>query len=632
MDNNTTNTNNQILASWRMTGLMSMFRSPIRSGRGVARPVSRFLRRFRSERGAVAIWFAVMALPTAVLAFGLIDVSRASVEKRQLQDALDAATLMAARSTSTTDAQMQAIGAPALAAQLSGVSDATISSSSFKIVGTKVTGTATASVVPVIANLWLQGNMTIAAESEVARSSTNLELSIVLDITGSMRGQKLTDLKTAAKDLIDLVVSDVQTPFYSKAALVPFEVGVNLGGYAASGRGAIALAKSVTGASWMTGSSKNITAATKANPVRITSNAHGFNNGDVVWISGVSGMTQLNNRAFVVTGQATNTFQLQGVNGTGFSTYSSGGTIRKCQVSDCGIVITATAHGFNNGDKVYVTGVGGMTQINNTAFTVANRTANTFSLSGVNGASYGTYSSGGSVWCLVAGCQYYELTDNNSNVRQFQITTCATERTGVNAYTDVAPGASPVGKMYTPDGTGCPSATIFPLSTDKAALKAAITALDDGGATAGQIGAAWGWYMLSPNFASLWAAASQPAAYTATDVLKVMVFMTDGDFNTAYCNNVLSKDSTGTDDEQINCNATNGNPTTQAQAICTAAKAKGVVIYTVGFQVGKGSTAETFIKGCATDADHVYLPSSGSLLKDAFAAIGRDITKLRLSR
>jgi Flp pilus assembly protein TadG len=609
-----------------------MNRASKRPASGLLAPIGRFLRRFRSERGAVAIWFAVMALPTAVLAFGLIDVSRASVEKRQLQDALDAATLMAARSTSTTDGQMQAIGAPALVAQLSGVSDATITSSSFKIVGTKVTGTATASVVPVIANLWLQGNMTIGAESEVARSSTNLEVSIVLDITGSMRGQKLTDLKTAAKDLIDLVVSDVQTPFYSKAALVPFEVGVNLGSYAASGRGAIAAAKSVTGASWMTGSSKNITAITRNNPVRITSNAHGFNNGDVVWISGVNGMTQLNNRAFVVTGRAANTFQLQGVNGSSYSSYSSGGTIRKCQVSDCGIVITANGHGFNNGDKVYFTGVGGMTQLNDTAFTVANKTTNTFSLSGVNGASYGTYSSGGSVWCLVAGCKYYQLTDNNGDVRQFEITTCATERIGTDAYLDTAPGGSPVGKMYTPGGTGCPAATIFPLSTDKTALKAAITDLDDGGATAGQIGAAWGWYMLSPNFASLWASASQPAAYTATDVLKVMVFMTDGDFNTAYCNNVLSKDSNGSDDKQINCNATNGDPTTQAQAICTAAKAKGVIIYTVGFQVGAGSAAETFIKGCATDADHVYLPSSGSLLKDAFAAIGRDITKLRLSR
>ena len=173
---------------------------------------------------------------------------------------------------------------------------------------------------------------------------------------------------------------------------------------------------------------------------------------------------------------------------------------------------------------------------------------------------------------------------------------------------------------------------IVPMSTNRTSLKATIDSLAAGGSTAGQIGAAWGWYMLSPNFAYLWPSASQPAAYTQVDVLKVMVFMTDGDFNTAYCNNVLSNDSQGYNSDQINCNATNGNSTTQAQAICTAAKAKGVIIYTVGFQVGSGSTAETFIKGCATDADHVYLPTSGTLLKDAFSAIGRDITKLRLSK
>jgi len=594
--------------------------------------VARFFRRFRNDSGAVAIWFAVMALPIAVLGFGLIDVNRASVEKRQLQDALDAATLLAARSTATTDSGMQDIGEPALKAQLASGGDATLKTSSFKIVGTKVVGSATASVTPVIANLWLQGDMTIGANAEVARASTNLEVSIVLDITGSMRGQKLTDLKAAAKDLIDLVVAPSQTPYYSKAALVPFDVGVNLGAHADGARGAVTGARAITDASWATGPARSISAITKTNPVRITSNGHGFSNGDVVWIRGVGGMTQINNKAFTIVGVTSNTFQLKNVNGSHYGTYSWGGTVQKCETADCDVVITANGHGLGDGDRVYITGVRGMTQINNQAFTVANSTSNTFSLAGVNGASYGTYTSGGSTWCLVAGCQYFELTDNNGDQRQFQITPCATERIGTNAYTDAAPGGSPVGKMYTPDGSGCPSAAIFPLSTDKTALKAAITALDDGGSTAGQIGAAWGWYMLSPNFASLWPTASQPAAYTAPDVLKVMVFMTDGDFNTAYCNNVLSKDSQGRDDEQINCRATNGDPTVQAQAICTAAKLKGVVIYTVGFQVSRGSAAETFIKACATDSGHVYLPSSGSLLKDAFSAIGRDITKLRLSK
>ncbi|MBI5940283.1 MAG: pilus assembly protein TadG [Caulobacterales bacterium] len=599
---------------------------------GLLAPVTRFLRRFRSEGGAVAIWFAVMALPAAVLAFGLIDVNRASVEKRHLQDALDAATLMAARSSSTTDEQVQTIGAASLAAQMAGSSDATITSSTFKIVGTRVTGVATASVVPVIANLWLQGNMTVGAEAEVARSSNNLEVAIVLDITGSMYGQKLTDLKVAAKDLIDLVVSDTQTPYYSKAALVPFSLGVNAGGYASSLRGTPTAPLTMTGASWYTGAIKNITAINKQNPVRVTSNSHGFSNGDVVWITGVNGMTQLNNRAYVVTGKQTNTFQLLGVNGSSYSTYSSGGTIRKCVVSDCSLKITTSGGTLTNGEEVYFSGVNGMTQLNGNSYTVANAALGSFTLSGINGPSFGTYSSGGSVYCQTLGCQYYRFTNADGARTMFEISSCVSERTGTNAYTDVAPSTSPVGRLYLASISSCPSAAIVPLSTNRTSLKSTIDGLSATGATAGQIGAAWGWYMLSPNFAYLWPTASQPAAYTQMDVLKVMVFMTDGDFNTAYCNNVLSNDSNGWNSQQINCNATNGNPTTQATAICTAAKAKGVIIYTVGFQVSTGSPAETFIKACATDADHVYLPTSGTLLKDAFSAIGRDITKLRLSK
>ncbi len=602
---------------------------------GLAAPAARFLRRFRNDSGAVAIWFAVMALPMAVLGFGLIDINRASVEKRHLQDALDAATLLAARSTATTDAQMQTIGAAALTAQMNGVSDATLQSSTFKIVGTKVTGAATATVVPVIAGLWLQGDMVVGAKAEVMRSSTNLEVSIVLDITGSMAGTRLTDLKTAASDLIDLVVSTTQTPFYSKAAIVPYSIGVNVGGYAASARGAITGAKAITGASWTTGTAKTITGATRANPVVITSNGHGFVNGDVVWISGVSGMTQINSKAFVVANKTTNTFRLSGVNGSSYNSYSSGGTVRKCQVSDCGVVITAASHGLNNGDTVYITGVGGMTQLNNLTFTVANKTISTFSLAGVNGASYGAYTSGGSSWCTAAGCQYYQFTSDTGTTNLFQVSTCVSERTGAQAYTDAAPSSAPVGRNYPSAGNPCPTSTLTPLSSDKAALKAQVSGLVATGSTAGQIGIAWGWYMIAPNFAYLWPAASQGAAYTTPDLLKVVVIMTDGDFNTPYCNGVIAGDAgsgSGAASDHINCNATNGDPVDQGLALCTAMKAKGVIVYTVGFDVGAGTTAETLMKGCATSAANVYLPSSGTALKDAFAAIGRDITKLRLSK
>lgn len=58
-------------------------------------------------------------------------------------------------------------------------------------------------------------------------------------------------------------------------------------------------------------------------------------------------------------------------------------------------VVTAAAHGFSNGDRVIITGAGGIGQVNNREFTVANQTANTFELSGVNATGYDAYTLGG---------------------------------------------------------------------------------------------------------------------------------------------------------------------------------------------------------------------------------------------
>ena len=72
-----------------------------------------------------------------------------------------------------------------------------------------------------------------------------------------------------------------------------------------------------------------ITAATKADPVVVTAVSHGLSNGDRVYITNVTGMTQLNNREFTVANKTTNTFELSGIDGTGFDTYSSGGAVGK---------------------------------------------------------------------------------------------------------------------------------------------------------------------------------------------------------------------------------------------------------------------------------------------------------------
>ena len=79
----------------------------------------------------------------------------------------------------------------------------------------------------------------------------------------------------------------------------------------------------------LTEATKSITGATAANPVVITATSHGYSNGDRVYITGVTGMTEINNREFTVANVTTDTFELSGVDGSGFSAFVSGGTVGK---------------------------------------------------------------------------------------------------------------------------------------------------------------------------------------------------------------------------------------------------------------------------------------------------------------
>jgi len=603
---------------------------------GLAR-VSGFL---RDRRGAVAIQFAVLALPLALLAFGLIDVNRANMSQRILQDSLDAAALMVAKSDADTDAEAQAIGEPTLKAQIKWSREGKLSGVTFKFGGsdgTTVIADATMTINTVVADLWLKGDMAISAHSEVVRTAYDLEVALILDVTGSMVGTKVADLKVAAADLVSLVIRPVQNPYYSKMSIIPYSMGVNLGSSATTARGSIQPAKAITGAAWSTGTSKTITGATKANPVVITSAAHGFANGDKVYISGVNGMTQLNGKVYTVAGTATNTFQLSGVNGTGYSTFStsSSSKVIKCLSNNCEIIVTSNNHGFNNNQVIYITGVSGATGLNNLAWTVINKTTNAFTLSGTVGPNFGAYSSGGSAWCTTSGCEYYRFFNSSGTEKVHRISTCVTERTGANAYTDASPATTPLGYNYPSTSNPCLTNTVTGLTSNTATLNSAITALAAGGSTGGHIGVAWGWYSISPSFSSIFTGASTPAAYSDRDVMKVAILMTDGEYNTSYCNGVIAKSSTsgsGNTSDQINCDAPNGHAFDQARALCTKMKEAGVVVYTVGFQVVSDQRAQDLVNQCATDAGHVYLPATGTALKDAFRRIGQDLSNLRISR
>ncbi|NJO35218.1 MAG: VWA domain-containing protein [Rhodospirillales bacterium] len=143
-------------------------------------------------------------------------------------------------------------------------------------------------------------------------------------------------------------------------------------------------------------------------------------------------------------------------------------------------------------------------------------------------------------------------------------------------------------------------------------------------------GTAWAWYMLSPNWAYLWPSANQPKAYGADKLVKYAILMTDGEYNTMYCNGAQAKNSNGAD---INCNATNGQSYQQARTLCTNMKEKGITVYTVGFQLG-GSTTTSYqtLQQCASSPDKFFNAEDGTELRLSFRAIALEVAKLSLSQ
>lgn len=86
-----------------------------------------------------------------------------------------------------------------------------------------------------------------------------------------------------------------------------------------------------------------ITGATQADPVVVTtSSAHGLSNGEYIDIRGVAGMTELNGKRFIVNNVTSTTVELQDkdstdIDGTGYTAYISGGTVREAVTTISGL-------------------------------------------------------------------------------------------------------------------------------------------------------------------------------------------------------------------------------------------------------------------------------------------------------
>lgn len=84
-------------------------------------------------------------------------------------------------------------------------------------------------------------------------------------------------------------------------------------------------ASTVTAPVFAGATNATITNITQANPAVVTSTGHPFTNGQTILITGVVGMTEVNDRTFVVQNALVNTFELKDEDSTAYTAYTSGG-------------------------------------------------------------------------------------------------------------------------------------------------------------------------------------------------------------------------------------------------------------------------------------------------------------------
>jgi Flp pilus assembly protein TadG len=199
-------------------------------------PFSSLLSGFLWNRDAgVAPIMALAALPLFGMVGAAVDYSRAASARTAMQAALDASALMLSKDAQT----------------LSTANLTQKASEDFKTIFNRPEAyniqvdsqftqpaqgtftlklTASATVNTMFSRLLGASTISLSASSEVLWGIKKLNLALVLDNTGSMASSaKMTNLKTAAHNLLTTLKNAAKTPGDIKVAIVPFATDVNAG-------------------------------------------------------------------------------------------------------------------------------------------------------------------------------------------------------------------------------------------------------------------------------------------------------------------------------------------------------------------------------------------------------------------
>lgn len=191
------------------------------------------------EKGDVAIMFALM-FTVILLALGFgIDYSRVTHTTSKTLAAADAAALAGGQALldgRMTDAQVRALTLKFFKENMDQgghygtTSDVTVT---VNRASGEVKVNADAKINMTVMRTAGFEEIDVPVTSSVISDQKDIELGMALDVTGSMSGQKIADLRNAAKDLVDILLPDTAIPNRVRIGLAPYAAGVNAGAYAA---------------------------------------------------------------------------------------------------------------------------------------------------------------------------------------------------------------------------------------------------------------------------------------------------------------------------------------------------------------------------------------------------------------
>ncbi len=195
-------------------------------------------------------------------------------------------------------------------------------------------------------------------------------------------------------------------------------------------------------------------------------------------------------------------------------------------------------------------------------------------------------------------------------------------------YEDASSNSSSKGPDW-----NCPPRAITELTNKQGPVVSAIEQLQPKGNTVIPAGLLWGWRVLSPTEPF-----TEGKPYNDEEWIKAIVLLTDGEnsisgWSTSGNHNKSSYSAFGYASEGHMGSGYDpeGSLNSKTQTVCNNIKAKGILIYTIGFRVDDDTT-KALLKSCATKADMYFNSPSNSQLAGIFSDIAQGLSELRVAQ